>query len=242
MSVEAWGPFVFVNPDVEAAPLAGLLGELPGLLTAGGIELDSLRFLRRSHSAVRGELEGLLRELPRVLPLPYRPPRLLEGRRRPRSTHTSSLRAAGYLVPVRAGARGAHAARSTRAGPVARGRVPLCLAEPDDQRHARTARTSRSAPCCPPGRSADGALPRLLRRPGTSTRRGSPRMIALRRSRWARRTLCSSSACRRACEAAGSKHGHLMTRVGAARGALPGPRAGRPRLTGLRDRPLVNIW
>jgi choline monooxygenase len=48
--VEAWGPFVFVNPDAHAAPLAELLGELPELLAAGGIDLDSLRFLRRSRS------------------------------------------------------------------------------------------------------------------------------------------------------------------------------------------------
>jgi choline monooxygenase len=48
VSVEAWGPFVFVNADAEAAPLAETLGTLPELVAAAGIELDSLRFLRRS--------------------------------------------------------------------------------------------------------------------------------------------------------------------------------------------------
>lgn len=41
--VETWGPFIFVNPDPDARPLASLLGELPGLVAATGIRLDSLR-------------------------------------------------------------------------------------------------------------------------------------------------------------------------------------------------------
>jgi choline monooxygenase len=50
VSVAAWGPFVFVNPDAEAAPLAEILGELPDLLAGAGLDLGSLRFLRRSRS------------------------------------------------------------------------------------------------------------------------------------------------------------------------------------------------
>ncbi len=53
-SVGAWGPFVFVNPDGEAAPLEDTLGELPALVAAAGIDLDGLRFLPRSH----GEYEA----------------------------------------------------------------------------------------------------------------------------------------------------------------------------------------
>jgi choline monooxygenase len=48
--VDTWGPFVFVNPDLDAAPLAETLGELPELVAAGGLDVDSLRFLRRSAS------------------------------------------------------------------------------------------------------------------------------------------------------------------------------------------------
>jgi phenylpropionate dioxygenase-like ring-hydroxylating dioxygenase large terminal subunit len=48
VSVDSWGPFVFVNPDGEAAPLAETLGELPELVAASGIDLGSLRFLQRS--------------------------------------------------------------------------------------------------------------------------------------------------------------------------------------------------
>src|SRR5687768_975058 len=43
VSVEAWGPFVFVNPDADAAPLAETLGELPELVAASGVGLESLR-------------------------------------------------------------------------------------------------------------------------------------------------------------------------------------------------------
>jgi choline monooxygenase len=49
--VETWGPFVFVNPDAGAAPLAESLGELPDLVAAAGLDVDSLRFLERSTSS-----------------------------------------------------------------------------------------------------------------------------------------------------------------------------------------------
>ncbi len=47
VSVAAWGPFVFVNPDPEAAPLADHLGDLPARLADGGLDVDALRFHSR---------------------------------------------------------------------------------------------------------------------------------------------------------------------------------------------------
>jgi phenylpropionate dioxygenase-like ring-hydroxylating dioxygenase large terminal subunit len=44
VAVEAWGPFVFVNPDVEAAPLRETLGDLPDVVAGGHIDLTRLRF------------------------------------------------------------------------------------------------------------------------------------------------------------------------------------------------------
>jgi choline monooxygenase len=44
VSVDAWGPFVFVNPDAGAAPLAEALAELPALVAESGLALDELRF------------------------------------------------------------------------------------------------------------------------------------------------------------------------------------------------------
>ena len=48
LAVETWGPLLFVHPEPEPPPLAETLGPLPELLAAGGIELDALRFRRRS--------------------------------------------------------------------------------------------------------------------------------------------------------------------------------------------------
>ncbi|MDQ2984266.1 MAG: aromatic ring-hydroxylating dioxygenase subunit alpha [Actinomycetota bacterium] len=44
VAVATWGPFVFVNPDVEAAPLHDALGPLPELVAKSGIDLDAVRF------------------------------------------------------------------------------------------------------------------------------------------------------------------------------------------------------
>jgi phenylpropionate dioxygenase-like ring-hydroxylating dioxygenase large terminal subunit len=46
--VETWGPFVFVNADAGAPPLAGTLGVLPEVLRARGVELDALAFHSRA--------------------------------------------------------------------------------------------------------------------------------------------------------------------------------------------------
>ena len=48
VSVDTWGPFVFASPDPDAAPLAETLGELPALLDRSGVDLASLRFLKRA--------------------------------------------------------------------------------------------------------------------------------------------------------------------------------------------------
>jgi phenylpropionate dioxygenase-like ring-hydroxylating dioxygenase large terminal subunit len=43
-AVESWGPFVFVNPDADAPPLADVLGRLPDVIP----DVESLRFHHRS--------------------------------------------------------------------------------------------------------------------------------------------------------------------------------------------------
>ena len=48
VQVGTWGPFVFVNADPEAAPLAETLGELPTLVADAGLDLDALLFLKRT--------------------------------------------------------------------------------------------------------------------------------------------------------------------------------------------------
>ncbi len=48
IAVGTWGPLVFVNPDPEAAPLAGALGPLPEQV-AQIVDVDSLEFRFRTH-------------------------------------------------------------------------------------------------------------------------------------------------------------------------------------------------
>ena len=51
VAVDTWGPFVFVNPNAAAGPLADRLGALPGLL-ARDLDLDELQFHSRTHSSL----------------------------------------------------------------------------------------------------------------------------------------------------------------------------------------------
>ena len=50
VQVDTWGPFVFVNPDREAPPLAETLGDLPELVSSAGLDVDTLRHHHRAES------------------------------------------------------------------------------------------------------------------------------------------------------------------------------------------------
>jgi choline monooxygenase len=47
LRLETWGPFAFVCPDRDAAPLADFLGEVPERVAAAGVDVSGLRFLER---------------------------------------------------------------------------------------------------------------------------------------------------------------------------------------------------
>jgi choline monooxygenase len=47
VQVDSWGPFVFVNPDLDAEPFAVVLGELPAQVDASGADFSRLRFRER---------------------------------------------------------------------------------------------------------------------------------------------------------------------------------------------------
>ena len=106
VAVDTWGPFVFVNPDPDAAPLAETLGELPAIVARSGLDLSTLAVPLPPRVADRGELEGRARELPRVLPLPRRPSRLQQGdRRRPRRVRARRSRRRSRARSGRSGPR-----------------------------------------------------------------------------------------------------------------------------------------
>ncbi len=43
LPLETWGPFIFVNPDRQATPLAQMLGRLPQMVEATGLPLHAIR-------------------------------------------------------------------------------------------------------------------------------------------------------------------------------------------------------
>jgi phenylpropionate dioxygenase-like ring-hydroxylating dioxygenase large terminal subunit len=45
--VDTWGPFLFVNPDAGAPPLADTLGDLPEIVHEHGLDVDALAFHQR---------------------------------------------------------------------------------------------------------------------------------------------------------------------------------------------------
>src|SRR5262245_34290555 len=47
VQVDTWGPFVFVNPDMDAPGLDVALGSLPEVVAANGLDVDALRFHHR---------------------------------------------------------------------------------------------------------------------------------------------------------------------------------------------------
>ena len=53
MSVDTWGPFVFVNPDPDAEPLAAALGDLPEIVAANGLDIDALEYRDRQSYELR---------------------------------------------------------------------------------------------------------------------------------------------------------------------------------------------
>ena len=82
VSVGTWGPFVFVNPDPDAAPLEAALGGLPAIVAAERARRRRDPLPLPSRVADRGELEDRDGELPRVLPLPDGASGLQQGHRR----------------------------------------------------------------------------------------------------------------------------------------------------------------
>jgi phenylpropionate dioxygenase-like ring-hydroxylating dioxygenase large terminal subunit len=54
VAVDTWGPFLFVNPDANAAPLVETLGEMPAIVARSGLDLSTLRF----HSTGRWPIEA----------------------------------------------------------------------------------------------------------------------------------------------------------------------------------------
>ncbi|HUA34045.1 MAG TPA: aromatic ring-hydroxylating dioxygenase subunit alpha [Candidatus Binataceae bacterium] len=46
-SIDTWGPFIFVNPDPAALPLASYLGKLPSFVARAALDVNKVRMVRR---------------------------------------------------------------------------------------------------------------------------------------------------------------------------------------------------
>jgi choline monooxygenase len=60
VAVDTWGPLVFVNRDVGAAPLASYLGGLPQILDEAGVRFDDLRFRDRGEAELRANWKAVV--------------------------------------------------------------------------------------------------------------------------------------------------------------------------------------
>jgi phenylpropionate dioxygenase-like ring-hydroxylating dioxygenase large terminal subunit len=60
VAVDTWGPMVFVNRDLDAPPLADVLGELPARVAAAGIDLGALRHHSRSEWPVAANWKAIV--------------------------------------------------------------------------------------------------------------------------------------------------------------------------------------
>ena len=90
LQLETWGPLVFVNPD----PTRHRSPSSSGACRSGSRPRASTSTpsasSQRAESELDAQLEDLGRELPRVLPLPDRPPRVLSPSSTSRRTRTCS--------------------------------------------------------------------------------------------------------------------------------------------------------
>ena len=207
LRLETWGPFLFVNPDEDAPPLAETLGPLP---TPAG-RRPRLPLPRRVRA--RRQLEDRLRELPRVLPLPV----AHKGFSAAYDVDPDEYR----LEPIAEHVLSQFA--HTRDG--GEGQAQFHFVWPNLRINVFAGAPNLSlGPLLPAGPSA---------RAGSSTTSSRPtriqagwRSCSPSTGRSAPRTACSSSACRRACGRASSRRAAARGER-AARGALPGARRRR---------------
>ena len=145
VSVDTWGPFVFVNPDPDVPAAVRGTRRLAGDDRARAASTSTASASTRTTVGAVRQLEGRPRELPRVLPLPGRASRLQQGdRRRPGRL---SAHAGDVDEPARARSGPFDGPRPTREATCASPSTTFsCRTRPSTSRRAR--RTSRSSAGC----------------------------------------------------------------------------------------------
>jgi phenylpropionate dioxygenase-like ring-hydroxylating dioxygenase large terminal subunit len=60
VAVDTWGPFVFVNRNVDAQPLARYLGRLPQIVAHAGVDFDRMRFRERTEIEIAANWKAVV--------------------------------------------------------------------------------------------------------------------------------------------------------------------------------------
>ena len=212
LRLETWGPFLFVNPDDDAPPLADTLGPVHRARPGRRPRLPRARRLRARRRTGRSPARTTSSAT--------------TARSRTRASAPPTTSTPTSTGSSRSGSTSCPSSRTSRAR--GRGAVPLRLAEPEDQRlrgHAEP--LDRAAAARGPG--ALDRLPRLLLRAGRRPRVG--RGAARIRPPGGRRGPCSRRA-RPERRALGDRRGGTAPgRERAARRPLPGARDSRSRVS-----------
>ena len=222
MAAGSWGPFLFVNPEAEAAPLAEALGDLPEVVAAHGLDVDALVFHHRAEYEIRANWKIALENYLECYHCQLNHPGLVQLIDDRRLTLAADALRASQFNPV-------HPDHALPAGAIPEGQFHLLFPTPEGQRAARPAepldraRLARRARPLPrlsrlllrAGRlrGVDRRVPRL-RRPGRGGGHGARRGRPGRRGQRARARGAAPHARR------------------AAHRALPGLGARAPRLSG----------
>ena len=115
VSVDTWGPFVFVNPDPDTGPLSDALGDVPEHVANSGVDLDRIRFHSHHEWTQEVNWKVALENYLECYHCPNSPPGLQQGDRR-RPGLVPAQRGADVVEPARPGAEGS--ARGSRQGAV----------------------------------------------------------------------------------------------------------------------------
>ena len=217
--LERWGPFLFVNADADAEPLADWLGPVPAQVAELGLDVDALQFHHRAEWSVAANWKVVAENflecyhcavahpgfsaLVDVSPDAYR---LEVGR-----LHSTQI------GPARDGA--------TRRSSTSSGRTRGSTSSPAS-RTCRSGRSSRRARTAPTASSTTSSAP-------ASRRRGSPSCSSSTTPSGARTSARRARAGRR--ELGRDRRRPAARRRGAPRRALPGSRARRARLAAAEE-------
>jgi phenylpropionate dioxygenase-like ring-hydroxylating dioxygenase large terminal subunit len=74
LRLDTWGPWVFVNADMEAEPLENIIGQLPAIIARSGLDPEQLGFRHRREWAREAKWKAMLENYPECYHCPTQHP------------------------------------------------------------------------------------------------------------------------------------------------------------------------